>query len=497
MRRLREGERQGILAGAVIVAGIVFRLRQYVYDRSLWVDESFLAYNLIQRSFAGLTRPLAHNQGAPLGFLWVEKLVVEQIGSGERSLRLLPFLAGTLALLGFYLVTRRLLEPAVGLAALFLLAVSRTLIFYSNETNQYSLDVLAVVVCLGMFAYVRNHRPGWSGWLSVGLIGAVLVLFSHPAIFSLVALGLVVFWPAWKTRDRGRLAGIAAAATLWLITFGLTLWISLRALVSNDKLTTYWESGFMPPLKEFPAQFGWLGLKSLEALSFPLSLELAGLAAFLCLLGIFVVYRRDPALLEMVLLPAGLAVVASAAQQYPLEDRLLLFVAPYAALLAAEGLVWLFRLLQRTLPPTNWVLVALLLLPPALVALSQIGKPYEREEIRPVLERLREEQQPGDFLYLYNAADYPFRYYGPRLGLTRLEYTVGIDSRDDWQLYYDELDALMRDHDRVWLVFSHVYKDGGANEEKLFLSYLDRAGFQPLQKFKDTGAAAYLFDFKP
>ena len=51
-----------------IAWGIVLRLVPYLVNRSLWLDESMLALNIIHRSFAGLWAPLDFNQGAPLDF---------------------------------------------------------------------------------------------------------------------------------------------------------------------------------------------------------------------------------------------------------------------------------------------------------------------------------------------------------------------------------------------------------------------------------------------
>jgi len=62
-----------ILCVTVIAAGFVFRLSQYVANRSLWGDEGALALNIVNRSFLELAEPLDRNQGAPLGFLFVEK----------------------------------------------------------------------------------------------------------------------------------------------------------------------------------------------------------------------------------------------------------------------------------------------------------------------------------------------------------------------------------------------------------------------------------------
>jgi len=59
------------LARLAIIVGIVLRLRYYAFNRSLWLDESLLALNLIHRSYRQLLKPLDYSQGSRLGFLLV------------------------------------------------------------------------------------------------------------------------------------------------------------------------------------------------------------------------------------------------------------------------------------------------------------------------------------------------------------------------------------------------------------------------------------------
>jgi hypothetical protein len=52
-------------AAAMMLLGLALRLRPYLANRSLWMDESFLALNIMERSFGQLTQPLDHLQGVP------------------------------------------------------------------------------------------------------------------------------------------------------------------------------------------------------------------------------------------------------------------------------------------------------------------------------------------------------------------------------------------------------------------------------------------------
>ena len=110
------------LEAFLIAIGIVLRVRQYLFNRSLWLDEALLTSNILDRSFAGLWRPLEFNQHAPPGFLLIEKAFVEALGPAEVVLRLYPlFRAGIASLFLFDAVARRCLEPKGRRIALLLL----------------------------------------------------------------------------------------------------------------------------------------------------------------------------------------------------------------------------------------------------------------------------------------------------------------------------------------------------------------------------------------
>ena len=61
----------------IICFGILVRVIQYLYNRSLWADEAVLALNIVNRSYLELLQPLDYEQGAPIAFLWVEKLAIQ------------------------------------------------------------------------------------------------------------------------------------------------------------------------------------------------------------------------------------------------------------------------------------------------------------------------------------------------------------------------------------------------------------------------------------
>ncbi|MEW6240475.1 MAG: glycosyltransferase family 39 protein, partial [Chloroflexota bacterium] len=92
----------------LVLTGLVLRVRQYLMGRSLWLDEAMLSINIVKRSFLSLTEWLEYDQQAAIGFLWLQKVSVLIIGNNEYALRLVPFVAGCIALWLMYLIGRRL-----------------------------------------------------------------------------------------------------------------------------------------------------------------------------------------------------------------------------------------------------------------------------------------------------------------------------------------------------------------------------------------------------
>src|SRR4051812_31295813 len=65
-----------LMSFALFAVGVALRLHLYVDRRSLWLDEIWVALDIVGRSFLGLLRPLDYAQSAPVGFLWIERIAV-------------------------------------------------------------------------------------------------------------------------------------------------------------------------------------------------------------------------------------------------------------------------------------------------------------------------------------------------------------------------------------------------------------------------------------
>ncbi|MGE5611883.1 MAG: glycosyltransferase family 39 protein [Bacillota bacterium] len=478
-------------AWGIMALGGVCMLSQYLSNRSLWLDEVLLASNVVTRSFAGLLQPLDYNQGAPIGFLMLQRVAVVLFGPSEYAMRLVPLAAGLIALPLMWGVARRLLSVPAALFALGLLAVSPSLIYYASEAKQYSVDLMVVLGVI-LAALRVLEQPGRMNRLLVyALLGAMGMYLSHPAVLALAGTGSALMAAEIRHSRRRPFLVLMAIAAGWTLLAILNYVLFLRHLSQNSYLQQYWAGGFMPwPVSMHSAV--WLGRSMCQLFYSPGGLLLTQLAALAAVLGCVGLWQRSRPSLLLVASPGIVTLVAAMGHKYPFSERLILFVMPILYLLIAGGIESLWNVLQRYRILIAGLLAAGLIGPGMAMAARNVLHPRGREEIRPVLAYIASHARPGDRLYVYYAATPAFRYYRDQTGLSGMPIIQGAESRSDWLGYLEDLDQL-KGLRRVWVVFSHVWFAEGVDEQRLFLMKLDGMGNRLDAKLA-TGASAYLYD---
>jgi hypothetical protein len=485
------------LAWLIVAAGAVLRVVRYAANRSLWLDEVLLATNILTRSFRGLLAPLDNDQGAPVGFLILEKLAVTIVGGSEYGLRLVPLIAGLVSLPLFWFVARRLLDVRIALLATALFAVCEPLIYYSSEAKQYGVDVVVTLAIVLAALRVMEEPAQTARLVTFAIVGLVSVWFSHPAVFVLAGTGATIIIWEWLYGRRSDAFRLAAVAALWVVSFGLHYVLFMRALGKNNYLMEYWTArgGFMPwppgprSVTWFPRAFWEVFRDRARA---PVNLLLPEIAIFAFVLGVVGLFLKTRKVLVFLAAPVALALLAAVVRKYPFSERLILFTTPLFLLVIAAGVGFVYDSVGQRGRLIAVLLAAALLLPSAANAAKNLVRPPGREEMKPVLRHVAKNWRAGDMLYVYYAGAKVFDYYAPRVGLKDVEPIVGTMSRDDWFEYVADLEAL-RGKPRVWVVFMHDHKLDGVDEQKLFLMTLDRMG-ERLDRFEHTDAAAYLYD---
>ena len=493
--RVNKGRTILVAAWILILTGAALRIYHFLINRSLWLDEAMLAVNIVQRSPANLLLPLDYAQGAPWGFLLVQKLMVDTGGANEYALRVFPLAASLVAVPTYYLQSKRYGSRSVALAALALLSFSYFQIYYASEVKQYSVDVLVCILLL-LFGHdlLADQFRSKAAWRFAALT-SVVMWFSHPAVF--VAAGLYVASAA-KLALRHHWKGtvqILGAAAVSAAIFSVLYIVSLRGLASNSTLTNFWSFGYMPfpPWRDLP--WFWTSYRSF----FITPAGPLGLAAeILLLLGAAVLAWRRPDYAAVYLLPFAFVLTASALHVYPFADRLVLVLTPLAFFLIAYGATWLAAQVPiASLRPAAWLILVLACLVPSVqIDLDRIAWPYPREHIRPALEYLARNLTEGDTLYAYRMVFPTIEFYADRYGIDLGSIIAGKyygnASLVTDSMSLDELQAL-RGRKRAWVIIARPYRNGTVDDETRIVDYLDTFG-SVREEYDMMGVAIYLFE---
>jgi hypothetical protein len=472
------------LCWGIVAVGGALRVATYLGNRSLWRDEAALAMNIIERSYAGLLRPLDSYQVAPLGFLLLEKTATLVLGGSEYALRLIPLLAGLFSLVLFKQVARQCLRPAAVPIALAFFAFSEKLIYYSSEVKQYSLDVATALLIIWVAFNVRSQELSLARGAAFGLIGAAAVWFSHPAIFVLAGAGFVLFVQSAVRKDWKRALLICGAGGLWLAGFAASYAMSRPAASAVGFFLRFWSDydAFMPfpPFSIAAAVWLWrsffLTLQDPAGFAFPL---IAGLALAI---GCCVAFVNRSAKLLLLIAPIPFALIASSLHKYPFLERLLLWLVPSIVLLIAAGI----NAVARTSALIGTALAIVLLFQPMV---RSIGASPSHEDIKPALAYVRDHWQEGDAIYVQRIVRHPFHYYAARYGFEE------FDLLNDGHKKRSKVEGITKkfgDRDRVWAILS-VFNPGKVEEEQSSLEHLDSIGTQ-LDAHREKGVVVYLYE---
>ena len=521
-------------AWTVLVLGALVHVVWYFERGSLWLDEAFLALNIVHRSPHALLETLSFDQGAPWGFLLAEKLAITTLGASDRSFRLVPLAAALAAMPLFWRVASLYLRGVALVLAFLLFCFSPSLIRYSAETKQYSVDVLAALVALWL-AHSARRIPNWRRAAAIGLAGAVLLWFSHPSMLVLGSCGLAVGGAALAQRDWPALRRLAIVGLAWAVSacaFFLFAWPKLAQLRESLDGEEPYAVPFPPSSLADAHRLGSI-VRGILLFSFgsfgrPWSPVIAASAALLALAGAVFLARRDR-LGAVLLIAPFIAAAAVLANGQPFAERFFLFLVPLIVILVAAGTAAALAALsqqglERRLIAIAGVAASVFLLSVAGAATARLlADQSERGGNRQVLEHVRSAWKPGDVLYLYASAQYPARYYAEVSAVNRSSagrtlwsvsstalprgtsvvalrsappsLVVGQYTPDGGSTFFRDL-AAVHGRRRVWFVFSNVVRFNGANivdDLDRHISALDAAG-RRRATFHRGAALAVLYD---
>ena len=452
---------------AAVVFGMLCRLSQYAAHTSLWHDEAFVALNVLHKSYAGLLGPLDWQEAAPPGFLLLEKCVVDLLGRSEYALRLVPVLAGLTGMICFAALARAVCSPgAAAFWAVALMAASDKLIVQSNETKQFTLDLLLAVLLSQLALHSYYQRRATRALLAWGAVGACGVWVSFASCFVFAGTSLVLAprvlrgW-RWSERAAYVIANLTALASFGLVASSITAQLS-------GGLLSFWARS-LPDTSSTLALLYWLARSFLGLFNYfwqPLGAALIALAV---LGGTGVWHHARRVELGVLTLPVLLALVASLLHRWPFGgNQHMVFAAPAVLVLVGEGMESMRGRLTQWHRWAGWAAVTLLLAPGVGSAMYHIVVPRQRHEVRPVIEFVQQHRALGDQLLVLCPAEF--------------EFYTGRDQRG----------ALEEPNPsaRIWFIATGAV--GGTFPRQDLLNRLSARRVR-LLAIEEYGAAAYLF----
>lgn len=336
---------------AIIFAGIVWRITDYLICFPVWGDETMLGLNILQQSYLHLTGPLLFNQVCPIGFLWLSKLMISALGPSPLVLRFIPLIAGICAVLLIWPVARNFANKRVSLLATAFVACSMQTVWYSINFKPYSLDLLTSVCLVGLGLWAIRKPHDWRPLFGLVLIGIPTILISFPSIFILASVGLcllpqMICKTGWHQRILYCIFGILSTVAFGIIFFTI---IRAQMKVNGPGMQQYWQEGFPP---HNAGILWWL----IQAHFSNMMSYLFGnrVAAFiitpLCLLGVWrLAVKRRFAVLFLLVGPFLLTFAAAFFHAYPYGyyGRVEQHLVPSIALLWAFGVLTLIVMLIK------------------------------------------------------------------------------------------------------------------------------------------------------
>jgi len=425
-----------------------------VYDlagESVWLDEGY-SIRMARLSLRGIFLSTQNDIHPPLYYLLLH-FWMRWFGDSEAAVRSMSVVAGTLGVIALARLGRRLFDPAVGLVAALLLALSTMHVHYSQEARAYAFNVLWGM--LSLLAFLAFMREGGARRGFAWLLATLVMVYTHSfGWFAVIAENLYALLPFFAPlRPRGP---------------GAARWLALQfALVAL----------FVP----------WLEVLRHQVHTVQTSFY-AGAPTFLTLGGTFFGYAGSPLLLAL----SGLALAtwgvrragggeeaASRAPDAPPEIQAVWLLVVWLAMLVIApftiSVLWFPTYIRRATMvglPAWYLLVAAALvrgLPrrARVIALAvfvalcafELGAYYReanKERWREVVHEIESHAVPGDLVLFnqwYSKRD-AYDYYARRTDLVTLPFPeMGRDWGSDPEA---RLAALTRDRASVWVVLSHT-----------------------------------------
>ena len=472
-----------ILAIFLITLGISIRLYHFIMNRSIWLDEAMLSNNIINRSYIQLLQPLDERQIAPIGFLMVQKFFISTFGVSEYSLRAFPLIAGILSIILFYFLLRKIGGERFACAGLLFFIFGKLLIYHSTEAKQYYMDVFVFIIS---YYYLHLKTTDFNSLKSVickGLLGAILIWFSHCTVFFLASIGIILAIEILFHRNFSSVSGFMIMVVLWLGSFGINYYFFLSNHSSQSiQESAFMVAGYLPPEGSLAGKIGWLMPLLKQSVTYPLNIDSLYPLLILISIGLwFVIVTKEYRLLALIL-PFLIHILLSFLYIYPFGGRFNLYFGAAAILFISLGLKAVAVKLKMFGLLIALIIITFLIYNPAKYSFKTV----EFEEMKSALRYIQEHKNDNDLLYIHFASMPAYRFYKETFPLKNLEIIEGSVAYDGFERDFH----LVSGKERVWVLLTHFDE----SDRKRIMEKSKGKG-QLLEQYEYNGALTLLYSF--
>lgn len=381
----------------LLLFGVILRLLLFLFvDKSFWLDEAALALNVLDKGYLELFQPLQYAQSAPPLFLCFTKILVSIFGVSERVFRFIPLLCSVAAIFVFYYLLCEIFKEKKQCITfgLIVFSLSFPLLYNTIEFKPYMTDVLfTMFTALIWFKYL-NKDIGLKSQICFAVLSSIFPLFSFGSIFPLCALLILSLL---KKRKSFSLILVLGLLFEYLFIFS--------KINSGTRVYEYWTPYFVNynPIKAIFILFDIIKYHF-----YPSSLVLIAFIGFIA--GCVFLFKKNRNVFNFFGLTILAGFSASFFNFYPLYERLSLFLYPVVLIIV------LFPLCSVMFDKNNIKKTVILILSGIFcfsVCFYNFVNPYlyKREEIKPLLLKMRNEIQPQDKIFVFKGTHLTYRLY--------------------------------------------------------------------------------------
>jgi hypothetical protein len=488
-----------------LVLGITIPLAQFLYNRSLWLDEAMLALNIIHKGYFELLKPLDYAQVAPILFLGIEKLISTIIPNSEYGLRLFPLLCYWASLFFFYKTVKILFDNRFAtILALALFVSNVTLIFYSSEVKQYMCDVLAYTAIV--YFILKKYKKKQAKLYILGIAGTLAIFLSNVAPVILSVAGLYILYEQFYTkRQKSNIRGSIVVFIIWLSVFAVYYYFFIFNHPVRDFMVRYWLNtyGFLP-LHSLSGFVEFLFVKTGVILkTFSTRIPLLTIIVIFFITGIYSIVREKKiGLAILACFPVIIHFLLSGLHLYPFNTRLVLYIIPGLMLICIAGFKYLITLFSPRLKP---VIVKSFCFIPVIFLFSFYEFPINflgSFGVKENIKYLKENVNDNEIIYVFWFGGPSWQYYQD-IGFAdfKIPVIIGKEKFIGEKKHHliivnkpDYLTELKKIHGKCWLYFQHG--KWFLEDEKYIINYLNSVGHNKIKEYKATHSSIYLYDFR-